>query len=333
LSALALFERTTRVSRSGCHPSFVRRGAFAGWFIGVLMASRVKSFLKRGYDAVPLKKEIFSVLKKVWHPGEKIYRHLHFKGVFDVAVDDGTSFKLKHHGFLIENEIFWDGLEKGLEKVSYGLWTKMAREADVIFDIGANTGIYSLIANSVNPKAKIYAFEPVKRIFEKLEENRRLNNFDFVSVEEGLSNYDGDAVIFDPGTEHLYSVTVNQNFYAGDVRVNETKIAVERLDTFIERNGLAKVDLMKIDVETHEPEVLEGMGKYLEDFRPSILIEILEDEVGKKVERLVEKIGYLYFNIDDGKGTLRQVEHISKSDFWNYLLCSPKAARELGLVA
>lgn len=297
------------------------------------MASRMKSFLKKTYDAVPLKKEIFSALKKVWHPGENIYKHLHFKGVFDVKIDENTSFKLKHHGFLIENEIFWDGLHKGFEQVSYGLWEKLARKSDVIFDIGANTGIYSLVANSVNPASAIYAFEPVKRVFEKLEENRELNNFDFISIEEGLSNYDGEAVIFDIERDHVYSVTVNKNLYAKDEKVIETRIPVKRLDTFIEENGVKKIDLMKIDVETHEPEVLEGMGKYLGEFSPAMLIEILDDEVGAGVEKLVEKNGYLYFNIDDKAGTLRQVDHIVKSDFWNYLLCSPADAKELGLVA
>lgn len=298
-----------------------------------MMTSRMKSFLKRTYDAVPLKKEIFSALKKVWHPGEDIYKHLHFKGVFDVKVDENTSFKLKHHGFLIENEIFWDGLQKGFEQVSYACWEKLARRSEVIFDIGANTGIYSLVANSINPSSTIYAFEPVKRVFEKLEENRELNNFDFISIEQGLSNYDGEAVIFDTENEHVYSVTVNKNLYAEGESVVETTIPVKRLDTFIEENGVKKIDLMKIDVETHEPEVLEGMGKYLGEFKPAMLIEILNDEVGAGVEKLVEKNGYLFFNIDDKAGTLRQVDHIAKSDFWNYLLCSPADAKELGLVA
>lgn len=297
------------------------------------MASKIKSFLKRTYNALPMKKEIFSVLKKVWHPGENIYKHLHFKGVFEVKVDEKISFKLKHYGYLIENEIFWDGLEKGLEKVSYDLWKRLVRDSKVIFDIGANTGIYSLIANSVNPEATVYAFEPVKRVFRVLEENRELNNYDFVSIEKALSNYDGDAVIFDTDTEHTYSVTVNKNMNTTGEKMIETTIQVERIDTFVERMGIDRIDVMKIDVETHEPEVLQGMGKYLGEFAPPMLIEILTDEVGEAVEDLVKKNGYLYFNINDQAGTLKKVEQIRKSDHWNYLLCSPAIAKELGLIA
>jgi FkbM family methyltransferase len=291
----------------------------------------MKSVLKKIYNAFPLKKEIFTVVKKVWHPEENIFRHLHFKGVFDVRVDPETSFRMRHYTYMIENEVFWQGLEKGHEKVSYDIWKKLARDSRTILDVGANTGIYSLIANSLNPEAKIFAFEPVKRVFEKLEENRRLNDYDFVPIEKALSNYDGDAVIFDTETEHTYSVTVNKNMHAAGNTTIETTIAVERLDTFIEKMGIDRIDLMKIDVETHEPEVLEGMGKYLAEFSPAILIEILADEVGQAVENLVRENGYLYFNIDDRAGTLRQVEHITTSDHWNYLLCSPATAKELGL--
>jgi FkbM family methyltransferase len=291
----------------------------------------MKRILKKIYNAVPFKRELFKALKTVWHPQEEVYRHLHFKGVFEVAAGPARSFKMKHHGYLIENEVFWDGLEQGHEKVSYDIWKKLVRDSGVILDIGANTGIYSLIANSLNSSARIYAFEPVKRVFEKLEENRALNNFDFLPVEEGLSNYDGDAVIFDMNTEHTYSVTVNKNMNAADTETIETTIKVERLDTFIERMGIDRIDLMKIDVETHEPEVLEGMGKYLEEFSPAILIEILTDEVGEAVEKLVRNNGYFYFNINDRGGTLKRVEHIGKSDQWNYLLCSPATAKDLGL--
>lgn len=45
---------------------------------------------------------------------------------------------------------------------------------------------------------------------------------------------------------------------------------------------------MKIDVETHEPEVLEGVGEYLKKFRPSLLIEILDDEITAKVQNITQ---------------------------------------------
>ena len=88
---------------------------------------------------------------------------------------------------------------------------------------------------------------------------------------------------------------------------------------------------MKIDVETHEPEVLQGFSKYLSKHRPTMLIEILNDDVGKEVNKLVLGLGYLYFNIDEDGG-IRQVSEITKSDYYNYLLCTNTVAKELDLV-
>ena len=88
---------------------------------------------------------------------------------------------------------------------------------------------------------------------------------------------------------------------------------------------------MKIDVELHEAEVLEGMGAYLREWKPTMLIEILSDEVGQKVEILINDMGYLYFNINENGG-IRQVTHIGKSDYYNYLLCSPEKASFLKLI-
>jgi tRNA1(Val) A37 N6-methylase TrmN6 len=40
------------------------------------------------------------------------------------------------------------------------LWIKLCRQSETILDVGANTGVYALVAGAVNKKAKIFAFEP-----------------------------------------------------------------------------------------------------------------------------------------------------------------------------
>ncbi len=89
--------------------------------------------------------------------------------------------------------------------------------------------------------------------------------------------------------------------------------------------------MLKIDVETHEPEVLEGLGKYLHIMKPTILIEILTDEVAVRVEAIVRDKGYLYFDIDE-KQKPSLVQHLSKSSFYNYLICQPEVAVKLKLL-
>jgi FkbM family methyltransferase len=290
----------------------------------------MKKLIKKVYELIPLKKRIFEFLKKL-NLSESVYKHLHFKDIITVPVNSSTSFKIRHYGFQIENEIFWAGLTGGWEKVSLSLWTKLCKNAFVVIDVGANTGVYSLVAKSLNIKSSVYAFEPVKRVFDKLEENNKLNDFDIRCCELALSNYTGTATIYDTDEEHTYSVTVNKNLFSPGTEILKSEIKTITLDQFIEENHLTKIDLIKIDVETHEAEVLEGFSKYLKKFAPTILIEILNDEVGKNVQRIIQDIDYLYFNIDEKSG-IRQVETITQRDYFNYLLCSKDVAKELKLI-
>jgi FkbM family methyltransferase len=291
----------------------------------------MKELLRQVYQQLPFKQELFTLAKRFHRPPEAIYRHLSFRGVFSVDVE-GKSFLLKHHGFQVENCIFWDGLlSPDWEGASMALWVKLCKTAHVVIDGGANTGVYSLVCKALNPAAKVYAFEPVQRVHSKLVENCRLNGFDIQCVDKALSNSDGTATIYDLPSEHVYSVTVNKNLNAPDVDTRAVTITTVRLDTFLAaQDQMLPVDLMKLDVETHEPEVLEGFGKFLEQMRPTMLIEILTQEVAAKVEALVTGKGYLYFNIDDVRGPRRQ-ERLTKSDHYNFLLCSAEKAKELGL--
>lgn len=292
----------------------------------------MKKIFKLIYKLIPFKYQLFTLLKKIYTPSESVYQHLYFKGDFSVTIDGNKKFKLRHFGFQIENEIFWSGLEDGWEKVSIGLWKKLSSISEVIIDIGANTGVFSLISKTINEKSKVYAFEPVHRVFDKLNQNVELNNYDIKTFKIATSNYDGKGVIYDGLGEHVYSVTVNKDIQSeGKYKVKEVEIDLIRIDTFIEVNRIPKIDLMKIDVETHEAEVLEGMGKYLQEFEPTLLIEILNDKVGKKVQELVKNIDYLYFNIDENNG-IRLVENITKSDYYNYLICKKEIATYLNLI-
>lgn len=293
----------------------------------------MKKIFKNIYNLLPFKREFFLLLKKVYSPSHSIYKHLHFKGIIDIPINSEKKFKMMHHGYQVENEIFWAGLTGNWEKISLELWINLCKNSSVVFDIGANTGIYSLIAKCQNVNAKVYAFEPVKRVFEKLQENIRINNFDVMCYEFAISNFNGKAIIYDTDTEHTYSVTVNQDLNPIGTDTKKFEINTITLDTIIDQEKISKIDLIKIDVETHEPEVLEGYMKYIKRDEPTILIEILTNEVGERVEEILNKCGikYLYFNIDEDNG-IRKVDKILKSDYFNFLLCSEEKAKFLKLV-
>jgi FkbM family methyltransferase len=291
----------------------------------------MKTLIKSIYWHIPFKREIFNLVKLFGAPPESIYSHLSFKGIFPVIVPGKGVFKMRHYGFVLENDIYWTGLTKW-ETESIKLWILLSERSNCILDIGANTGVFSLIGRVANPSANIFAFEPVERVFKKLTANITLNSFDVTCIDKAVSNADGTATIYDTNNEHTYSVTVNKNRNGADTQVIPTTITTLRLDTFINAQNLPRIDLMKMDVETHEPEVLEGMGAYLAMHKPAMLIEILNVEVGEAVEALVKDKGYLYFRVDELKGPT-QCEHIlPHENCFNYLLCDPETAKSIHLL-
>jgi FkbM family methyltransferase len=293
----------------------------------------LKNILKKLYQLIPFKKYLFIVVKKLFNLPESIYKHLHFHGIITIKVDNKYQFKMYHHGTSEENELFWGGIEKGWERTSLKLWRKLCIDAETVFDVGANTGLYSLITKSLNPNAQVYAFEPVPKVLEYLNYNIEINHYDIKIEPKAASNFNGEAKVYlIKGVEFTTSVTVNKSLLANTTPQNELKIDTIRLDNFIESNKIKKIDLMKIDVETHEPEVLEGMGEYMDKFKPDFLIEVWDKECAATLNHLFKNKGYLYFDIDDKNDVITQKNEITVSSFWNYLICKPETAKKIGLI-
>ncbi len=289
-----------------------------------------RRILSRIYFGIPLKKQIFTTLKRFFKLPMSLTRYLRFKGIIEVPLEM-NHFNMHHYGFEIENSLFWYGIN-GWEKTSLNIWLALSKHSKTILDIGSNTGVYALIAKTANPESDVYAFEPVKRIYDKLKENIILNDFDIKLFEKAVSNYDGKAVIFDPGTEHIYSVTVNKNLNSITQQVEKVEIQTITLATFIVENHLESIDLIKIDVETHEPEVFEGFKDYLKLFLPIILIEILNDEVGRRINEFLKDLDYLCYSIDEQSGCKEEKRIETRKDR-NYLLIPKKKSEIIEIIS
>lgn len=292
---------------------------------------RLKPLAKGMYDLMPFKREIFTLVRGVAHVPERIHKHLHFKGVITVPVGPGERFRIMHHGHLIENELFWEGT-RGWEKVSLELWTRLCKRSSVILDIGANTGVYALVAKAVNPQARVAAVEPVGRVFRKLEQNIALNGWDIRAFHAAASDHTGKAVLFDtPAREHVLSVSLEADWNSDSPELRPVEVDCITVADMLARIGAPAVDLLKIDVETHEPAVLAGFREILQRDRPAMLIELLNDDVARQVSSQVEGLGYAFFNIDEVAWPPHRVDSLSKSGHFNFLLCRPETAASIGL--
>ncbi|MBI4645690.1 MAG: hypothetical protein HY738_03595 [Bacteroidia bacterium] len=72
------------------------------------------------------------------------------------------------------------------------------------------------------------------------------------------------------------------------------------------------------------------MGIFLRKFKSTLLIEILNDEIGKMVESQVDGLDYLYYSIVEANKPKR-VNSITSNGLYNYLICSGETARMLTL--
>ena len=294
--------------------------------------SSVKRILNSIYRAIPLKQALFSPLRSLGIVPERIFKHLHFSGDFTVRIDPEASFRIRHYGYVIENELFWKGVE-GWEPISIRIWMLLSRSSSVILDIGANTGVFALIARAVSPNALVVAVEPVERIYRKLKTNVELNKNRIKPLLAIVSDHTGKATIYDqPYQEHVYSISAEQDWNT----YNSNLIPVE-LDSFTVTDILKHFDqrsvgLLKIDVETQEPAVLRGFADLIRKDRPSMLIEILNEKVASEVSEIISGIDYVYFNIDDVTWPPRQVTSLAKSEHLNFLICKPEIARSIGLM-
>jgi FkbM family methyltransferase len=295
--------------------------------------STLKRAAKGIYGAIPFKQPIFKAIRSVVTLPESIYRHLHFKGVVTVPIPGHGEFRIMHHGYMIENELFWRGLD-GWEKVSSRLWVLLCRDADVILDIGANTGVYALMAKTVKPTATIVAVEAVERIHRKMKANFDLNAKGIHAVYAAVSDSTGTATLYDmPDSEHVLSVSLDPEWNNTSTRLRPVEVPCRTVADILNEVGCSTVDLLKIDVETHEPAVLQGFMEILRRDRPSMLIELLTDEVADRVSKHIEGLDYLYFNIDDVTWPPPQVERLTRSGHFNFLICRPDVARRIGLLA
>lgn len=296
----------------------------------------LKYTAKRLFDLLPnLAKKAALNFIKIFPIRENDFRRLNFEGPFHVSINKNASFKMVNHGYLIENNLFWAGFGNGWEATSLRLWLKLCQLADVIVDIGANTGVYSLSAHAVNPKARVIAFEPIPMINKWLNENVDLNHAQNISVVcAAISNLNGKAKIFDTFSgSNIYTATLSPTSEDLVQQPKLISIEIKRFDDYMLQNAI-NMDhvLVKIDTERHERQVLEGFGDIIRFHRPTFLIEILSSDIADKVSELINSLGYQIFQINEGVG-VRRVHSLwnASNDDRNFLICTYEIAELAGL--
>ena len=133
----------------------------------------------------------------------------------------------------------------------------------VVLDVGANVGGYSRDIVSINPCARVFAFEPHPLTFERLVSNVQGHEC-IHPLNCAVGDQPGRQMLYDRrsecGTAHASMFReVIEDIHKTQSSENEVKVIT--LDEFVEENELGCVDLLKIDTEGYELNVLKGGAK------------------------------------------------------------------------
>lgn len=196
------------------------------------------------------------------------------------------------------------------------------REDAVVFDVGANIGIFSLFVGARCPSAQVFAFEPVPDICEQLQHNverhgvrarvfpvglsdrEREVTFNFypdlsiMSCRSDYADLDNESELVrqyvhnaresGPGgrDEHLARV---ESLVTRDFDLSERHCRLRRLSDIIEEHGVSRIDLLKIDVQRSELDVLQGIKASHWPLVHQIVMEV-HDEAGTPTEGRVRQV-------------------------------------------
>jgi FkbM family methyltransferase len=160
----------------------------------------------------------------------------------------------------------------------------------ILFDVGANCGLYSLMCCSRDANLKAVCFEPHPLTFSRLQKNVAANRFErqISIVNAAVGANAGECTLEISGDSSMAAVSTST------FRLFETSSKVQvkliSLDDFAEASGLFP-DLIKIDVEGFEVEVLRGAAKCLKRAR-YLIMECHSPELKAACESLLQESGF-----------------------------------------
>lgn len=178
-------------------------------------------------------------------------------------------------------------------------WVRGFKPGDVFYDVGANTGLFSLLAGKLHAGAiTVFAFEPSYSSYEALVRNVVVNGltssvhampvalygqtglkpFHYRKLDAGAAKH-GIDVPFDSKTRQLFEPVLSQ------LTVTMT------IDDFVRQLGAPSPTHLKIDVDGHESQVLAGAAGVLAASVQTVCIEATQaDESDDRKEVLLNQL-------------------------------------------
>jgi FkbM family methyltransferase len=239
-----------------------------------------------------------------------------------VRTSNGSSFDIATPFESAEGRTLFIHGETSFEPETTAVFKQLLARTEVLFDIGANIGFYTLLAKCWKPAVRVHAFEPEERAFALLTRSLTINGWHDVTAERiALSDFDGMATLYVPDAET--EASLNPTFRADAV---ERPCQVRTLDSYCRERKVVKIDLLVIDTESTEPRVLAGGRRIIERCRPDIICEVLKGRTEQELTRFLEPLGYRFFHLrPEGPVPTETIEGDATYRCLNYLFTTRRA--------
>ncbi len=222
----------------------------------------------------------------------------------------------------------WYGFERPLPSVFH---LAVAATSGAVFDVGANTGFYSLLAARTAPGRPVHAFEPLPAVIQRFEANLALNGHPrhIELIASAVGDADGLAELYVPpptGEVIETSASLNAGFKEHHAEVLE--VPVTTLDTHWARRGSLPVSVVKVDVEGHEHAVVAGATRLLAQARPIVFFEVLPGSKVEAIQAVADEVGYTDCRLSAGEAVIGDAIRFDP-DGWNHALVPVDRVGEL----
>lgn len=179
----------------------------------------------------------------------------------------------------------------------------------LFFDIGANIGVYALVATALSDWHTV-AFEPTPELAATASALREANSLSFAVEQLAVGDQTRKAPLY------LSDLTDSSNSLARDYRPSSASIDVQvvTLDQYCADTGQWP-DLLKVDTESTEPAVFRGARTLLEGRQPWIICEVLAGRSEAQLMELFEPFDYAWYQITQEERLVRRREIFGDRSF------------------
>jgi len=270
----------------------------------------VRIFLKKIFDSLVYSSPLLNKIVRNLNKALASYTSFRLRpyGVISLRLSDGLKIKMAtNETSYVTKTLFW----KGTQNFEYTpVFEKLVKHCSSFFDVGSNTGYYSLIAAKANSTISVHAFEPSLGPAHFLKENIRINGFTnrITYHPIALSNHSGTIDFFEIRTAtsagnkfNLSGVGTTKKIFDSQETSTVVEVKADTLDNVVKSLSAIPIDLIKIDTEGTENFILLGAAETIERHKPIIICETLFNQIEKELQTIMIGHGYNFYNHLNGK--------------------------------